>query len=330
MIGLRSIVCACLLVGALGACAPYFVEPGPATGQAQLTDEAFIAADGARLPLRIWRPDGKPRAVLLALHGFGDYSFGFDEPARDWAKAGILVYAYDQRGFGQTQNLRRWAGSDALIDDLRVAVRLLRARHPGLPLFAIGESMGGAVLMAALAGADAPMLDGYILSAPAVRGREALGPLASGGLSALAHTIPWWPVSTIGMSQQASDNIDMLRKLSADPLVQKSPRIDMVWGLTELMDRAVAAIPKLPAPMLLLYGMHDEIITSGSSRTMLERLPRSPGHRVALYRHGWHLLLRDLEAGKVRTDVAAWIADRRAPLPSGADRLRDDRMGLAP
>lgn len=316
----------------LAACAPHVAAPGPPIGEARLEPDAIVTADGARLPLRVWAPTGdeagKPKAVLLALHGFGDYSNGFDEPGADWAQRGILVYAYDQRGFGRAEPLRRWAGSEALIGDLRSAARLLRARHPGVKLYAIGESMGGAVIMAAMVREDRPDIDGYILSAPAVRGREAIGELASAGLSLLAHTIPWWPISTIGMPQQASDNIEMLKKLGADPLVQKSPRIDMVWGLTDLMDLAAAAAQRLPAPMLLVYGLRDEVITSGAARTMLERLPRTPGHRVALYRQGWHLLLRDLGGPIVRQDIAAWIFDQRAALPSGADRVRDDRMGL--
>ncbi len=50
--------------------------------------------------------------------------------------------------------------------------------------------------------------------------------------------------------------------------------------------------------------------------------------RIALYEGGWHLLYRDLQAEIVHRDVAAWIADRNAPLPSGAD-ARDAARSLA-
>ena len=49
-------------------------------------------------------------------------------------------------------------------------------------------------------------------------------------------------------------------------------------------------------------------------------LPRDPkGRRIAFYTDGYHMLLRDLQAETVYRDIAAWINDRRAPLPSGAD-----------
>ena len=47
--------------------------PRPHRRRASPTD-AFIASDGARLPLRKWLPKGPVKAVILALHGFNDYS----------------------------------------------------------------------------------------------------------------------------------------------------------------------------------------------------------------------------------------------------------------
>jgi len=43
-------------------------------------------------------------------------------------------------------------------------------------------------------------------------------------------------------------------------------------------------------------------------------------HRLAYYRNGYHLLLRDLEGAAEAGDVAGWVFDRKAPLPSHADR----------
>ncbi len=38
------------------------------------------------------------------------------------------------------------------------------------------------------------------------------------------------------------------------------------------------------------------------------------------------MLLRDLEAGAVLADVAAWIADPAAPLPSGNERTAEQLL----
>src|SRR5260370_5502024 len=52
--------------------------PAPAgTTAPHFTDSEFIAEDGARLPLRRWLPQAPVAAVILALHGFGDYTHAF-------------------------------------------------------------------------------------------------------------------------------------------------------------------------------------------------------------------------------------------------------------
>src|SRR5689334_4969782 len=118
----------------------------------QLADRFLIADDGARLPLRVWLPEGRPRAMILALHGFNDYSNAFAGPAAQWAKEGIATFAYDQRGFGQAPMRGRWPGAAVLAGDLATASRLLREHHPGVPLYLLGESMGGAVVITAITG----------------------------------------------------------------------------------------------------------------------------------------------------------------------------------
>ena len=49
-----------------------------------------------------------------------------------------------------------WAGADAMRADLDDAVAAARARYPGVPVFALGESMGGAVVLTALARTTPP------------------------------------------------------------------------------------------------------------------------------------------------------------------------------
>src|SRR5437667_10541434 len=59
------------------------------SSQPRLTENGFIAADGAVLPLRKWLPKNEVKAVILALHGFNDYSNAFAMPAPLWAERGI-------------------------------------------------------------------------------------------------------------------------------------------------------------------------------------------------------------------------------------------------
>jgi alpha-beta hydrolase superfamily lysophospholipase len=326
--GARAAIAALLVPALLSACAPEIRPAGPALTTPHLEEDVLVAADGARLPVRRWLPEGEPRAVLLALHGFNDYSFAFDRPGRYWAAHGLATYAYDQRGFGAATDVGYWAGTESLIGDLKDAAAALRKRHPDTPLFLLGESMGGAVLMAA-ANPELPPADGLILVAPAVRARESMGAFYRTGLWLSAHLIPFAELSGEGLGVVATDNLEVLRAMQRDPLVLKTTRVDAVWGLVDLMDRAVANAAKLNGPpTLVVYGTRDEIVPREPVDHFVARLPDRVS--VAVYDSGYHMLLRDLGSQRVLDDVLDFIARPGARLPSRADAAGTalfDRIG---
>jgi acylglycerol lipase len=295
---------------------------------AELAGDRFVTDDGTALPLRAWVPDEAPRAVVLALHGFNDYSNAFAAPGPVFARHGMLTYAYDQRGFGAGPKHGRWAGQDKMVSDAVTAARLLRRRHPDLPLYMMGESMGGAVAILAASGAGtAPGtpadVDGVILVAPAVWGRQTMNVFQRAGLW-LADLMPSLHVSgrDLPITVMPSDNLAMLRAFNADPLVIKETRADAVAGLVDLMSAALDAAPRFTAPALILYGEKDEIVPRPPVARMIANLPPAAAarQRVALYPKGYHMLMRDLSRGVVINDAIAWIEDRTTALPSGFDR----------
>ena len=318
MMGLLRSLAVVLMLGAT-ACAPVIRFPGPATVTPALADEYVRTSDGLDLPLRKWLPPGEPTAVIVALHGFNDYSNSYAEPAKLWTGQGLAVYAYDQRGFGRGPHVGYWAGAQAMAADARQIAALVAARHPGKPIYFVGESMGGAVVMAAVAGRETAPVAGIVLSAPAVWGRSTMNVFERTGLWLFSHTIPGMLVSGGGLDITPSDNREMLRALSRDPLVIKETRMDAVHGLVDLMDLANAVADQVKLPTLVLYGEKDEIVPAHSTYQMIARLPQESTRRVAIYPNGYHMLMRDLQAKVVLNDIAAWIKDPTGPLPSGAD-----------
>jgi acylglycerol lipase len=312
-------------LAALGGCAPDWREAGPAVETPRVRDDVIVAADGQRLPLRRWLPDRRPSAVIVALHGMNDHAGAFALPAEAWARRGIATYAYDQRGFGRAPNRGYWPGAETLVGDLNAAIAAVAPRHPGVPVYLLGESMGGAVIMVAMARADAPAVAGIILSAPAVWSRETMPLYYRTSLWLGARVAPGVSFSGRNLNRVASDNREMLAAMAHDPAILRRARVDAVEGLVALMDAAYASAGRLGGPALLLYGANDQIIPKAPVADVVARLP--PGVRIAYYAKGWHLLMRDRQRDAVHADIAGWIADRRRPLPSGADR--DARAALA-
>ncbi len=314
------------MAGGLGlaGCAAHLVPAGPVVRPPALGRDAFVMADGARLPYRTWIPAGPARAALLALHGFNDSRDAFAIAAPLFAATGIAVFAPDQRGFGAAPGRGYWPGTATLVDDARTMAGLLLARYPALPLYLLGESLGGAVLMLLGAEPHPPPVAGYILAAPAVWARADMSLVFRSTLWLTWKLVPGLTLSGAGLVK-ASDNRAALEALGEDPLTILDTRIDTIHGLVNLMSQAMDAAPRFRGPALILYGAHDQLVPKRAMAAMWRSLPRGSliggaPIRLAYYARGYHLLLRDLDRGLPIGDIVAWIRDPHAPLPSGADR----------
>lgn len=304
--------CAIFLCLALLGCAATIAPPGSESVTPHFEDHVLVARDGMRLPLREWDADGEAsQAVIVALHGMSDYSNAFDMPAREWAKRGITTLAIDQRGFGKSANPGLWAGSDVMRADLADFAAAARKRFPGVKIFAAGESMGGAVVLSALASPDPPAIDGAILVSPAVWSRADMPALYRVALFMVAHITPGIILTNSAASKVVkvvpSDNIPMLIALGKDPLFQKKTRADTLYGLVNLMGEAREAPRHLndPPPILYLHGEKDQVIPPAPAKATIRDLGARA--QVRQYPNGYHMLLRDLDRARVQKDVADWV-----------------------
>jgi acylglycerol lipase len=317
---IRRLISAVLSVLLLAGCYSEIARPGPAVAKPTETADSFMMPDGTALPYREWLPAGPPAAIVLALHGMNDSRDAWEYPAPDLAAGGMAVFAPDLRGFGATATRGIWPGTDGFTADIRVMVRLLRARYPRTRLILMAESMGAAALMVLATQPNPPDVDGYVLIAPAVWGRQEMNLFMRATLWIADHTVPGLTLTGRGIVKvTASDNRQALIRLYEDPLTIHATRVDAIKGLVDLMGQALEAASRFNAPALFLYGGHDELVPARATAATWRALPAGPVR--AFYPGGYHLLLRDKDRAMPIGDILAWIRDPHAPLPSGAEGL---------
>lgn len=294
----------------LGACGPRWIDQGPATTAPSLSEDRFVATDGFSLAIARWSPAGEARGTILALHSFGDFRLAFERVGPILAAAGFQVIAPDQRGFGDSVAHGFWHGGDAMVRDLSDLAQAARAETPDVPLFVLGESMGGSVALAAV-DEGRLQVDGLILAAPGVREALFARPLWNAALSSAATVAP-------GASADIEPNLENLTpvdkaRIGNDPRMIREIRADTYWGLIRLADRASFVDAQAMPPTLLLYGQEDGLVRQSSICALLDRL--APDVTARFFAGGIHRLLHQEGLDQPIEDMIRWLDNRLENAP---------------
>ena len=155
--------------------------------------------------------------MLLICHGLGEHSGRYRTVVDTLLPDGWAVYGLDLRGHGRSAGRRAHLdGYPDWLADLDAFRRLVASRHPDLPVFLLGHSMGGQIALAyALEQQDE--LAGLVLSAPALAS-TAVPRAAVPALRRLARIAPRLRPAGIDPAKISKDPA-VVADYRADPLV---------------------------------------------------------------------------------------------------------------
>jgi acylglycerol lipase len=268
------------------------------------------ANDGYRLPYRLWLPNTPPRAAVLLVHGVCDYAGAFDFVCPYFATHGYAVLAFDQRGFGQTRTRGKWPGTRRLACDVGDAASFLKRRAPGVPLFVVGESMGGALAVLSSTRGHLNDVAGMALVAPGALGctmRRFLFGLVVRALKVFGARADLF-VERVNCDDLSAD---AAIRLLADPLVLRRISPALMGGLVRLGERVYDAAPQVAVPTLTLVGSREDVSPLRCVRGLKQRFKGDA--TFVEFENGPHLLLHWRERDRVLETIGNWI-DARLPL----------------
>lgn len=175
-------------------------------------DVTFPTRDGLTLHGWFLPARGTPRGTVVHFHG-NAANVTAHLPLVEWLpRAGYHVLMFDYRGYGRSEGRVTRAGT---IADGHAALdyALTREESRGLPLFAYGQSLGGAV--AIVVAAERPEVAAVVAESPfsgyrriAVRHAQRLVRWGS-----LARLLVWWTISA------GYDPIDVVGRIAPRPLL---------------------------------------------------------------------------------------------------------------
>ena len=251
-------------------------------------------------------PQDPTRASVVIVHGLHEHSARYAHVGTRLAAAGFAAYAADHRGHGRSDGRRANIEQMALIvEDLGSFVRFVLERHPGLPVFMVGHSLGGLIALQYATEARA-VLNGLVVSGPAVQvmAGSVLQRRLAGVLSAL---VPNLGVVDIDADQKISRDPEVVRAYRADPLVYHGKvRARTGAEMLTTMEGLPSRLPRLSLPLLLLHGTEDQICALAGS-VMVHDAVSSPDKILHRYQGLYHEVFNEPEREAILTDLLSWL-----------------------
>jgi alpha-beta hydrolase superfamily lysophospholipase len=260
-----------------------------------------------KVPYRSWIPIQKPREVLLCVHGLGFSSASYGEFGRVMASRGYAVYAIDVRGFGEWMNRREdRVNFEGCLSDIEAALKTLRANYPGTKIDLIGESMGGAIALAA-ASRNPQLVDGIISSVPSSDRYAKMSSTLIVGAKYLTNKDKPMNIAP-EVIERATENKALQKKMEANPTNRMQLTPKELKQFNEFMKGnydAAALIEK--TPVLLMAGFKDKLVKPEGTIELFNSISTTD-KLLLVVGDGEHLLLEENQLTEQLTDlVITWL-----------------------
>ena len=279
------------------------------------------------------------KATLLVVHGMSEHSGRYADFAQFLADKGIAVATYDQLGHGKTVKSASELGFfgeehpvQSLLKDVIVMADSLKAKHPEVPHFIMGHSMGsfivrtvmkhhsqdfaGAILMGS---ADADPLTKVMLPINKLLAKVAPKRPNTVFAKAMNKIFNSKLDNRISSSDFAwlSENQASIDAYEADPLAGFNFTNNGYMTLFNLMESALnknwANTIAKDFPMLFVSGKNDPVGNMGKGIDKIVNRLNEQGFtsvEVNLYPHMRHEPLHELEKQLVYQDILEWMTSQ--------------------
>ncbi|WP_319370908.1 alpha/beta hydrolase [uncultured Ilyobacter sp.] len=287
--------------------------------------------------MRVWDDVKKPKGVIQIIHGMGEHSLRYESTAKWFNENEYLVYADDHRGHGYSvediEDLGRIEGGfRVLIEDAKYITDFITRKHPDLPIYILGHSMGSFIAQGHMAELS-NFVNGYILSGSCGKRR--------------AVTISGWILSEVIKRVIGDGKSPFIKKLifldynrrvkekstSLDWLTRREdivkdyiedPLCDFVYTtdfyssflkfLKNLYTKERFELAQKSVPILIISGESDPVGLYGKGVIKLVEFYKKNNFdyvKIKLYTKARHELFNEMNSIEVLEDVKNWMENKK-------------------
>lgn len=276
-------------------------------------EDHFRSKDGLLLFYQSWIPRVEPHAAIVIVHDYAEHSSRYEWLAQHLVNEGYIIYAYDLRGHGKSEGLRAYLPSSKhLMDDLGIFVERIR-RRKRTPIFLLGQSMSGGVLVNYVV-TRKPDIAGLILSSASLRIKDMppasirfLVPLASALLPTLCTAENLLKLSPCEKTHRQSSR----HEYENDPFVYHGKMPNRTgWVLDKAMRQAMRNAKNLTKPLLILHGRGNDKLSDPKGSQEFHERATSKDKTFRFFSESFPNLFQDREREKVARTLLRWLKQR--------------------
>lgn len=292
------------------------------------------ASDRSRLFVNVWLPDLPAKAVVMLAHGMAEHSGRYARVGAALCRAGFALYAHDQRGHGKTAAqgmLGHYAdeqGWSKVVGDIASVNQSIGQRHPDIPVFLLGHSMGSYIAQAYVlhhgAGLQGAILSGSNFQPVALyRSARLIARMerVRQGRTGRSRLIEWLSFGSFNNAFKPartcfdwlSRDPDEVDRYIRDPLCgfrcTNQFWLDLLSGLQQISKPSTLAQIDPGLPLLIIGGECDPV-SDGKRLNDLAQAIVAAGHQMLqlkIYPKARHEVLNETNRDEVMRDVIHWL-----------------------
>lgn len=274
--------------------------------------QSFKTHDGIELRVRVNEPASAPRAEIVLVHGIGDQCDGvpYVTAAKALAARGLRVHRLELRGHGASGGEKMYIDSwQDFRHDLNHFVAQVKKEHAAQPLFLVGISMGGLIVVN-YAEHYPTELAGVVALAPAL-GDTGGSPLLRAILPVLNTLTPRLRVDPKLDLAKLTRDAQLQQEYLADPLYQSKITPRIASEILKTIQETRRDAPQFRVPLFILHGTADTITSPQGSFEFYE-MAGVKDKTYKRYEGAYHNLFVETNREEIYDDIAQWIDARAA------------------
>jgi alpha-beta hydrolase superfamily lysophospholipase len=270
------------------------------------TEGNFKGVRNANIYYQGWFPDGYGKAVLLIVHGLGEYCGRYMNVVNHFAPLGYAFYGLDHIGHGKSGGRRELVDRfEDYTDTLSIYINMVKGWQPGRPIFLLGHGMGGLIVAHYLLDHQSDF-KGAVISGPSIKIPANISPVTitmGKILSSIAPKTGILGLDATGISRDPK----VVKAYVNDPLVfhGKTPA-RLAAEMLKAMQRVTAEAGKITLPFITLQGTADSLVDPGGAQMLYDKAS-SKDKVIKFYEGFYHEVFNEPERAIVLKDVETWL-----------------------